>query len=305
MESSLAAMSNELVSLASRVGPSVVVVDGRSRGPASGVVWRKNLVVTAEHAVQRDEDLALVLPDGNRVPASLVGRDTGTDLALLKADSLPVPPLDLPQETESRVGDIVLVIGRSPNSGPNASMGIISGLSGPWRTWRGGQLDRYVRLDAAVFPGSSGGAVVNYRGRIIGLATSALSRVAGLAIPATTIDRIVDIMLEKGGVPQGYLGVSLQSIRLPDALKAKAASRGAAALMVFGVEPAGPADKAGIMIGDILLEVDGNAAGSIEELQAVLGWDRVGKSLPARIIRGGETRSLTVTVGQRPTGERK
>ncbi len=305
MESSLAVMSNDLVSLVSRVAPSVVVVDGRSRGPASGVVWRKNLVVTAEHAVQRDEDLALVLPDGNRVPASLVGRDAGTDLALLRAETLPVPPLDVPQETESRVGDIVLVIGRSPNSGPNASMGIISGLSGPWRTWRGGQLDRYVRLDATVFPGSSGGAVVNYRGRIIGLATSALSRVAGLAIPVTTMDRVIDILLEKGGVPQGYLGVSLQPVRLPDALVAKAGSRGPAALMVFGVEPAGPADKSGIMIGDILLEVDGNAAGSIEELQAVLGGDRVGKSLPARILRGGETRSLTITVGQRPTGERK
>ena len=305
METHLVALSNELAGLAARVSPSVAVVEGRPRGTASGVHWRKNLVVAAEHSIQRDEDLSLVLPDGTRVPASLAGRDPGTDIALLKADNLSLPVLDTAPAVESRVGDVVLVIGRSPNSGPNASMGIISAVSGPWRTWRGGQLEQYLRLDAALFPGSSGGAVVDYNGRIVGMATSALSRVAGLAIPSATINRVVDLLLEKGGVPQGYLGLSLQPVRLPESLQKKTSAKGATALMVYSVEPAGPAEQAGILICDILLEIEGSGAGSIEELQAALGWDRIGKPVRTSIIRGGELQQKSIVVGQRKSGERK
>jgi S1-C subfamily serine protease len=206
---------------------------------------------------------------------------------------------------QSRVGDVALVVGRSPNSGPNVSMGIISALSGPWRTWRGGQLDQYLRLDATVFPGSSGGAVIDYRGRVLGIATSALSRIAGLAIPASTVNRVVDFLLERGSVPHGYLGVSLQPVRLPESLLAQTPARRPVALIVYGVEPAGPAEKAGILIGDILLEIDSVGTGSIEDLQAALNWDRIGKSLPVKIIRGGKLKELAVVVGQRASGEPK
>lgn len=170
MASLLLDFSNEIATIVDRVSPSVVAVIGSRRTPSSGVHWRKELIVTVEHALKQDEDITLATSTGEAVQATIVGRDPGTDIALLKADKLTIPEVDAGDSPQPRMGDLSLVVGRSPHGGPNATVGIVSAVSGPWRTWRGGQLDLYVRLSAEVVSGSSGGAVVNHRGQLIGIA---------------------------------------------------------------------------------------------------------------------------------------
>ncbi len=299
MESALVTLSNELSALAEKIAPAVVAIHGRRNTPSSGVVWQKDLIVTAEHTLRRDEDITVVLSEGESTKARLVGRDPGTDVALLSVEGLSKVPAVPGDASGLRVGDLALVVGRSPNSGPNASMGIISAVSGPWRTWRGGELDQYIRLDANVFPGSSGGAVVDFRGNVVGIATGALSRVAGLAIPASTVTRVVDWLLEKGSVPHGYIGVGLQPVPVPESFQKRLSLKNQNGLMVLNVEPDGPAEKSGILVGDILLDIESKSIEDIEDLQSYLGGDRVGKSVHARIIRGGELKDVAITVGER------
>ena len=298
MESPLALFSHELAGLVAKVSPSVVAVDGRRRTHSSGVHWRDGLVITAEHTLRRDEEIFVSMP-GATIPAALVGRDPGSDIALLKVEGLSVPPIDLSVTAESHVGDVVLVVGRSPNSGPNASMGIISAISGPWRTWRGGELDQYVRLDASVFPGSSGGAVIDFRGQFLGIATSALSRVAGLALPVSNIRSVVDVLVEKGSIPRGYIGVALQPVPVPDSFRDKLSIKNGNGIMVLSVADGGPADKGGILIGDIMFEIEGKTVESPEELQSMLGWKNVGKSVLTKVIRGGVIKELVLAVEER------
>jgi serine protease Do len=192
------------------------------------------------------------------------------------------------------------VVGRSPLSGANASCGIVSAVSGPWKTWRGGELDSYIRLDARLFPQSSGGAVVNMRGEIIGIATSALSRIAGLAIPAATVKRVAEQLLERGFVPRGYLGIGVQSVALPEELRTRLAIPNQAGLMVLTVESGSPADKAGLLIGDIVIRLGDVLAERIDELQTYSGSGLIGKSVQIHFIRGGALKESTLTVGERP-----
>jgi S1-C subfamily serine protease len=299
MESTAVTLSNELAALVERTALSVVAVNGRRRTHSSGVHWRKGLIVTAEHSVRRDEEITVTLPDGTTAGADLLGRDPGTDIALLKADMPAAPEATLSALAAPRVGDLTLVVGRSPNSGPNASMGIIGAVSGPWRTWRGGGLEAYIRLGATVFAGSSGGAVVDQRGAVIGIATSALSRVAGLAVPAATVNRVVDLLLARGSVPQAYLGVGLQGVPIPASFRSRLAIGSEAGIMVLDVEADGPADRGGILVGDIVFEIEGKAASSIEDVQSLIGSQKAGKPVTLRIIRGGELKEITITVGER------
>jgi S1-C subfamily serine protease len=296
----MASLSDELVQLVELFGKRVVAVHARAHYPSSGVVWRSGVVVTADHTVRRDEEIQVTLPDGKRVAATLAGNDPGTDLAVLKVEGLTVEDAAATGEASARVGELALVIGRSPDSGPNASLGIISAHSGPWRTWRGGQLDRYIRLDAKLFPNSSGGAVIDSRGRLLGIATSALSRIAGLTIPAATIDRVVNAVLEKGHVPRGYIGIGAQPVAIPDALRVKLSLKGRAGIMVVNVEAAGPADKAGILLGDILVGINGKPVEEIEDLQSFSDSGVIGKAVKAQVVRAGALREVEITVGERP-----
>jgi len=300
MQNSMASLSDELAQLVESFEKRVVAVHARAHYPSSGVVWRSGVVVTADHTVRRDEEIQVTLPDGKRVVATLAGNDPGTDLAVLKVEGLKVEEAAATGEASARVGELALVIGRSPDSGPNASLGIISAHSGPWRTWRGGQLDRYIRLDAKLFPNSSGGAVIDSRGRLLGIATSALSRIAGLTIPAATIDRVVNAVLEKGHVPRGYIGIGAQPVAIPDALRVKLSLKGRAGIMVVNVEAAGPADKAGILLGDILVGIDGKPVEEIEDLQSFSDSGVIGKAVKAQVVRAGAFREVEITVGERP-----
>src|SRR5436190_1344217 len=217
MSSTLAALSDDLAGAVERAAPFVVAVNGRGRIPSSGVIWRPGVVVTAEHSLKRDEDLSVVLANGRTLAATLAGRDPGTDVAVLKIEDSGVAPAIAPAETV-KTGNLALAVARSPELGANATMGVISAVGGPWTTWRGGRLDQYIRLDVSLYPGSSGAAVVDTGGRVLGIATSALSRTAGVAIPAATIERVAGELISKGRIPRGYLGLGPQPIGLPEHL---------------------------------------------------------------------------------------
>jgi len=300
MQNSLVNLSNELANLVQAFQSQVVAVHGRAHYPSSGVHWRPGLVVTADHTVGRDEDIEVTLPGGKRGDATLAGRDPGTDLAVLKVEGLgPVAAYAAGGDSAS-VGELALVLGRSPDSGPNASLGVISAISGPWRTWRGGRLDKYIRLDVTLFPNSSGGAVVDCRGGLLGIATSGLSRIAGLAIPASSVNRVVDALVEKGYVPHGYLGIGVQSVAIPEPLRSSLALSGKTGVMVVSVEPGGPADQAGVLLGDILLGIGDTQLEEIEELQSFSDSGVIGKPVKAKLIRAGALRQVEIIVGERP-----
>ncbi len=289
MVNDLTALSTELADVVGKVAKSVVAVDARPRYGSSGVFWRPGIVVTAEHTVRREEEIEIALPDGTKVSASVAGSDPGTDLAVLKVDG---QAGDAPTVAsgDPAPGNLALSIGRSPDSGVNATMGIISAVSGSWRTWRGGRLDRYIRLDLTMYPASSGGLVVNTNGEAIGIATSALSRIAGLAIPASTVDRVVDEILSRGHVARGYLGVGLQPVELPDHHKG---------LIVLSLEPDGPAAKAGVLIGDVLVSLGGKDVTDTDDIQSVLEGHKVGSKIEAGVVRGGVAATIGVVIGER------
>jgi S1-C subfamily serine protease len=299
MEHSLAALSSELAAAVGRAGRSVVAVSGRERRTSSGVVWQTGVIVTAEHTLRREEGITVTLPDGRSVAATLAGRDAGTDLAVLRADCPDVPAAER-AKAAPKPGEIVLAVGRGTETGVVASMGVISAVADAWRTWRGGRLDAYVRLDLTLYPGVSGGAVTDEAGRIVGVATGALSRLAGVAIPLSTVERVTGELLSKGRVTRGYLGVGLQPVELPEHLKSRLKLGEAAGLIVLNVEPAGPAEAAGVLIGDILVGLDGKPVGDTDQVQAALGADAVGRTAKASVIRGGELVELGITVGERP-----
>src|SRR5260370_12147029 len=254
METVLSSFSNELSSLVQRISPSVVAVPTRRHFPYSGVNWGPAFVVTADHTVAREEDIRVTLADGKAISASLIGRDPGSDIAALKVPGLGSPAASFTHD-KPVLGEFALVVGRSPDSGPNASLGIIGAASGSWRTWRGGRLEQYIRLDATLYPNSSGGAVGNSRGSLLGIAPSALSRVAGLAIPAADVTRVTQELTERGYVPQGYLGIGVYPVAIPESLKSKLSLQNSTAILILNVEKSGPAQNAGVLLGDVLVSL--------------------------------------------------
>jgi serine protease Do len=300
MPNTLVDFSNELAATVEKLSPYVVSVHARRRYPSSGLLWSPNVIVTAAYTIQQDEDISITAADGKPRAAKLVGLDRGTDLAVLKTEALDLPGAAPAQASAVKAGELALVLGRSPDSGPNASLGIISAHSGPWRTWRGGELDGYIRLDAKLFPQSSGGAVFNMRGELIGIATASLSRIAGLAIPAATVARVTGQLLERGFVPRGYLGIGVQSIPLPQELTTKLSIPNERGLMLLTVEPTGPAGKAGLLIGDIVIAVGDVEVEHADDLQTYSDSDVIGKSAQIKFIRGGAVKEATLTVGERP-----
>ena len=305
MENPLIALSLELAATAERAGRSVVAVNARWRNASSGVIWRNGVIVTADHTIRREEEIRVTLPDGRSSAAELAGRDPGTDLAVLKLDTADATIAQPSAADSIKTGNLALAIGRSEQAGVSAAMGVVSNASGPWHTWRGGKLDRFIRLDIGLYPGVSGAAVVDSEGKLIGIATAGLSRTSLLAIPAATIDRVTDELLRQGHIARGYLGVGLQPIPLPEHLRTKlklpaGSKSGEAGLIVLSVEPDGPAGQAGVLIGDVLIALDGTSVAGTDDVQEFLSGDRVGKALTSSWLRGGDLFERTITVGERP-----
>lgn len=292
MTNELAALSNDLAAAVERAGKSVVAVHARPRFSSAGVIWRPGVIVTAEHTVRREEEITVTLPDGTDRPVTLAGADAGTDIAVLKLAEAGVE-VATQSLAELLPGYLAMAIGRSENSGVNATLGIISAVSGSWRTWRGGRLDQYIRLDLNMYPSSSGGAVIDTSGAVIGIATSGLSRIAGLAIPASTINRVTGEILSRGHVARGYLGVGLQPVSVTDHQKG---------LIVLSVEQDGPAGKAGLLVGDILVALGGKTVADTGDVQTALESVAVGQPIEAALLRGGAARQVTITVGERRRG---
>ncbi len=293
MENGLVALSNELAAAVEQAGRSVVAVHGRPRISSSGIVWRPGVIVTADHGLRRDEGIRITDAQGNTVPAEIAGRDSATDLAVLKAETKDAAALPAASGNAVKAGNLMLVVGRSQDTGVTATLGVISSVSGPWHTWRGGKLDQFIRLDSGIYPGASGGIVVDASGNWIGLATLGLSRTSVLAIPAATIERVATALLEKGHVAHGYLGVGLQPVRpIPPDAKA--------GLIVLSVEPDAPAGKAGVLIGDVILALDGVPTSDTDDVQTFLGPEYVGKTVQAKIVRGGTRIEVPITIGERP-----
>ncbi|MDQ6706091.1 MAG: S1C family serine protease [Acidobacteriota bacterium] len=290
----LSAFSDAIAAAVALAGRSVVAVNARHRTPSSGIVWRAGVVVTAEHALKRDEEITVTLADNRTVAATLAGRDPGSDLAVLKLDTDNISAAAAADAASLQVGNMALALGRRGENGIAASLGVISALSGAWRTWRGGHLDLFIRPDVSLYPGFSGGPLVDIHGRIVGMNTSALTRNAGVTVPATTVERVTNELLSKGHIARGYLGVGLHPVQIP----------GGAGLIVLSIEPNGPAANAGILIGDVLTALDGKPVSDTDDVQAHLGPDRVGQSLRASISRGGAAMELAIVAGERPRGGR-
>jgi S1-C subfamily serine protease len=298
--SGIAKFSDELAMAAALAGPSVVTVYARRRIPSSGIVWRPGVVVTADHTVQREDEISVALHQNKRVDAKLAGRDPGTDLAILKLDSTdsPVPQFDDPAQL--KLANLVLALARTRAGNLVASSGIIGGIGGQWRSWRGGLIDQSIRLDLELYPGFSGGPLVSVDGKVLGVNTSGLGRGRPITIPVATVNRTVDELLEKGYVARPYLGIAMQPVRVPESLRSKLKSASAGGLMVLHVEAGGPADKAGIVLGDVIVELEGKAALDIENIRALLASSKIGGSVGAIVLRAGAPVELAVKLAGRP-----
>ncbi len=301
-------LSNNLADAVERAGAFTVAVHARQRHSASGILWRPGVIVATDHTIERDDDITVTLPDGTSVPAMLAGRDPSTDLAILKVDGthLPVAAVSgspLGSTAALRVGHLALAVGRFGEGGIGTSLGVISALGGSWNTWRGGQVDQFIRADVTLYPGFSGGPLVNTAGEIVGINTSGLSRTMGLTIPATTVNRVVEQLLSKGHIARGYLGVGLQPVRLPDTLQQAVGIASETGVIVISIKSGGPAENAGLFIGDILIMLDGAPTTDTDAVQALLGSERIGTPLAAKIARGGAPVDVTITVGERPQQE--
>jgi S1-C subfamily serine protease len=296
MSNVLTELSTALATAVSQADASIVRVEGRRRLGATGLVWADGLILTANHVVSRDDGLNIGLPNGDRASASLVGRDPSTDLALLKSDASGLTPLTEGNKQELGVGNLVLALGR-PGRTVQATLGIVSALGDGWRTRLGGDIDRYLQTDVVMYPGFSGGPLVDAAGHLIGLNTSALGRGVSLTIPVPTLARVADALQAHGHVQRGYLGVSTQRVHLPDDLKAELAQK--RGLLVVSVENDSPAAKAGLTLGDTLVAFADSPVQSHDDLLALLTGNVVGTAVSAKFVRGGKVHTTEITVAAR------
>lgn len=293
-------LSADLAEGTARAGQSVVAIHGR-RHPCSGLSFRNDAIVTASHTVRREEDITVVTAAGERVKARLAGRDPGTDLAVLRLEN----PIEakLPEWSSAgglQVGNLVLALGRTWRGNVVASAGIVSGfINAPWKTWRGGELAQFIRPDLSLYPGFSGGPLVGSGGEFIGINTAGLHR-TGITIPAATVTKVANELLEKGTVERPYLGLAMQAVPLPESLRSKLNLTGIEGLLAVHVEPGGPADKAGVLLGDVLLELGGTPVGETESVLDFLRSRKVGDEIDASLVRGGMVTRARIKLQARP-----
>ncbi len=298
-------LSNQLAGAVEKASAGIVAVHGRPRIGSSGIIWRKNFILTSSESIRAEEGIRVLFPDGRAAEARLQGRDPGTDLALLEADTGELAPATFASDESLKVGQLVLAVGRTANTGPIASFGIISGVAGEWQSWRGGRLDPFVRLDIGVYPTSTGGGVVDASGDLVGVVSTGLSRSSVLAVTSKTIDRVAGKLQEKGHVGRPYLGISLQPVALPRDLKDKFQLTQETGIMILGIEPEGPAAAAGLILGDVLIAGGGEVLSDPEVLSTVLHRAGSGETVAFRLLRAGEVQEVGVRVGERPVRNRK
>jgi S1-C subfamily serine protease len=275
-----------------RLAASVLGVATR-RHRSAGVLWRPGVLVGSASALWRVSSVSLTLPDGEQMQGEVRGVDMATDLAAVQFDSGSLPPAERRAEPDARVGDFVFVVGREPSGLTQASFGHIGMVGGAWRTWRGGRVDRLFRLDGGLYAGLAGGPVADADGQVLGIASDAFSRHHGVVLPAATVDRVLDQLLAHGRVQQGYLGIAAQPVR--------AVLDGApvSGLLVSSLADDGPAARAGLLVGDVIVQVGSLAVGTLDALRDLL---QVGAQVQLTVARGGQAQALSLEVAPRPGG---
>jgi S1-C subfamily serine protease len=296
--SALTDFSNGLTAAIETAAAYTLLVDTRRRYPASGIAFGPDLVLTADHVVTRDEDLSVTGTDGKAHTATLAGRDPGSDLAVLrvadKAFSAAKSASGMP-----KVGSLVIAVGRPTKAGVQASWGIVTAIGGPARTGRGGLLDEYIQTETVSYPGFSGGPLINTEGELLGLNTSGLTHGSALTIPAKGALRIADALAKHGSVKRGYLGVRTQTVNLPESSQQSLKRSQQQGLLVLWLEEGGPAEKGGMLVGDILVGIGGQQLSDPDDLFAALHGDTVGKPISVEVLRGGKPEAVSVTVAER------
>lgn len=293
----LGGFSEAIATLVEQAGRSVVAVHGRRRS-ISGIYWQPGVVVTADYGLKREAALSVTLADGTAIEAELAGRDPALDLVVLRLPEQELPLLP-PSTAPLQAGSLAIALGRSTGTGVATSLGLISSLGGPWRTLQGRTVDRYIRPDLSLHPTLLGGPLLDVNGALIGINLSG-PRNWPIAVPTETLERLVSTLLQTGQIASGYLGVGLQPVTLPQNQQSTLGLSVDTGVLVVSLEAGGPADQAGLLIGDILLALGEQPVASLAEVQAALGAETVGQPLPVRLIRGGELIETTLVVGQRP-----
>lgn len=296
----LETISNELAAAAETVGNNVVTVHARRWLPTSGIEWTDGVIVTVHHGVRRDEEIKVTRADGKTVAAAIAGRDPSTDLAVLRVEKgSGFRPAKLGDSTSLKLGNLLLALGRTRHGELVASSGIVGGIGGRWKSWRGGQLDQHIRLDLALYPGFSGGPSVNWKGEIVGVNTRGLSRGRAVTVPVATVERVVNELLEKGHIARPYLGIAMQPVELPKSLRSQLSAEAQVGLLVMHIESGSPADKAGVLLGDVFVEMKGRQVDHVGTIQDMISDAKIGDSITARLVRAGEIKSVLITLGEK------
>jgi len=294
----LVELSEAMAEAVENAGKATVMVNARRRMPASGILYASDLILTADHVVEREEDIKIVFGDNTEKSASLAGRDPGSDLAVLKVNGS-AGIVAAMTKTPGRVGQIVLALGRPTNEGIQASLGTISAVGGPVRTGRGAILEQYIRTDSIPYPGFSGGPLVAADGSVVGINTSGLGHGASLTIPAALAWKIGETLASHGHIRRGYLGIRSQTVEIPESARSSLKSQQETGLLIVGIEKDSPSSKGGLMVGDILTSVNGTPVLHHDELFAILTGEIVGKSTPIEVLRGGTKAVVNVVIGER------
>jgi S1-C subfamily serine protease len=292
------ALSEGMAGAVEIAAASTVLVDARRRFPASGIAYAANLVLTADHVVEREDDIRILLPDGSQVPATVAGRDPGSDLAVLRLEQSSLQPAQ-PASQPGRIGQLVLALGRPSPGGIQASLGVVSAMNGPVRTGRGGLLESYMRTDATPYPGFSGGPLIDAAGRVLGINTSGLAQGMSLTIPAGLAWETAATLAQHGHVRRGYLGIRSQPVAIPAAQQHSLGREQAHGLLLVGVEDNGPASQAGLLVGDILVGLGGGPVTDPDDLLTRLVGTMVGQPTPVQVLRGGQPVEINVIIGER------
>ena len=289
----LAELSKDIEMLVEKTSPFVVRVDARRGRAGTGIVWDRELVLTANHVVEHEDDIQVVV-DEKSAKATLVGRDPATDLALLRVPGLSVAPAPRRKVDDLKIGQIVLAIGRP--TGLKATFGTISSISSSPRGWRGSEIEHLIQTNAPLYPGFSGGPLVDVEGRVLGMNSWVFGRGDGRAIAMDVAERVAASLLSGGRVKRAYLGIGTQPVPLPESVRGKANQE--SGLLILAVEPKSPAEQAGLMQGDTVIGIDGTSTTDLDALYASLRTLQVGSTQKMRIIRAGELKELNITVGE-------